>query len=259
MRHKRTLGPRLFCVAVMLVALMLVAWRQAAPPNRARAFPAGAIVIGVDGSYQPFALDDGETLRGLDIDLAQALAAEIGLPAHFRNIGFYGLYDALISGEVDLLIAALRVDPARMDDVRYSQPYFDNGLLLVTALNAPIPTDADLQGKGVAYEYASSADSQSRAWQEAGRQIERRPYEMPAYALDALRLGQADAALVDAISYRLYQSEHSDWLSAARYISHEPYAIAIRQDRREAWKLVEGALSALKEGGELATIIDKWL
>ena len=60
-------------------------------------------------------------MKGLDIELGEAIAAEIGLPVRFVNIGFYGLYDALRTGEVDLLIAALLVDPARTEDVRYSR------------------------------------------------------------------------------------------------------------------------------------------
>jgi len=35
--------------------------------------------------------------------------------------------------------------------------------------------------------------------------------------------------------------------------------IALRIDRVDAWKLVDSALAALKESGELAKIIDRWL
>ena len=98
--------------------------------DRAEAFPRGEIVIGIDASYPPFAIDEGGTLTGLDIDVAEAIATEIGLPARFVNIGYYGLYDALISGKVDLLISALRVEPSRMADVLYTRHYFDNGLVL---------------------------------------------------------------------------------------------------------------------------------
>ncbi len=249
---------RALTLTLPLLVLAAGILRHYQPPDPAIAFAAGEIVIGVDGSFPPFAYDDGGELRGLDIDLGLALAREIGLPARFVSISFNGLYDALISGKVDLLISALRVEPARRDDARYTQAYYDNGLVLVSARGAPLDADA-LSGTRIAYEYASSADSQIRAWERDGARIEKLPYELPAYSLDALRFGQADGALTDATTFRLYKREQSEWQPEIRYVTHDPYAIALRRDRADAWKLVESAVSALKESGELAKIVAAWL
>ncbi len=253
--------PKLTSLVAALAGLLLfgIVLRHYWPPSRSLAFPRGTIIVGVDASYAPFALDDGESLQGLDVDLATAVAGEIGLPLRFANIGHYGLYDALISAEVDLLISALRIDPNRMEDVRYSLPYFDNGLVLVAPADSALPDANALTGKGIAFEFASSADSFIRAWQTQGIQLERLPYELPQYALDSLRLGRADAALVDATAYLLYQSEQENWESDHSYVSHVPLAIAVRADNVDAWKLVNGALSALKDKDELARILVKWL
>ncbi len=247
-----------YLATLVLLALLVALLRHYEPPNRDAAFPTSEIVIGVDGSFPPFALDDGGNLQGLDIELGQAIAAEIGLPARFVNIGFYGLYDSLISGEVHLLISALNVDRARMDDVRYTQPYFDNGLLLVSPSTAPLTHERDLAGARIAYEFASQADSHIRDWERNGLAIERLPYELPSYALDALRLGSADTALVDASALRLYANEWEAWKVEYQYLTHEPYAVAVRIDHIDAWKLVDGALSTLKDKGELARIVAKW-
>lgn len=245
-------------VTLPLVFLVVAVARHYQPPNAALAFPRGEIVIGVDGSFPPFAYDDGGVLRGLDIDLGEALAREIGRPARFVSISFNGLYDSLITGKVDLLISALRVEPARHDDVRYTQPYYDNGLVLVSEAGATLDPD-ELTGKRIAYEYASSADSQMRAWAREGARIEKLAYELPAHTLDALRYGQADGALTDATTFRLYARARAEWRTDTEFVTHEPYAVAVRLDRADAWKLVESALSALKEGGELARILERWL
>ncbi len=245
-------------VILPLALLVAAVIQHYQPPDPAVAFPGGEIAIGVDGSFPPFASDDGGKLRGFDIDLGLALAREIGAPARFLSISYHGLYDSLISGQVDLLISALRIEPARRDDVRYSQPYYDNGLLLASGPGAALDAEA-LDGQRIAYEYASSADSQIRAWERAGAQIEKLPYELPVHALDALRYGQADGALTDATAFRLYARTQGAWRPGAAYVTHDPYAIAVRRDRAEAWKLVERALSALKDSGELARIIAEWL
>jgi len=252
-------GLALLALALAAVTAILVLIPQATPPDAKAAFPTGEIVVGVDASFPPFALDNGATVAGLDIDLASAIARELDLPVRFLNISFYALHDALISGQVDLLISALRVDPARMDDLRYTQSYFDNGLVLVTAAaNSKAEIDA-LANARIAYEYASSAESLLRDREDDGTSLAPLPYEMPQHALDALRLGIADAAIVDATTLRLYQRGREDWTASYSYLTSDPYAIALRIDRAEAWKLVEGALAALKESGELVTIIKRWL
>lgn len=248
--------PMAAALAVVVVAVLIPRERT---PSVSSAFPAGEIVVGVDASFPPFALDDGDTVRGLDIALAHAIAAELNLPARFLNIGFYALHDALKSGQVDILVSALRIDPARMDDVRYTRSYFDNGLVLVTATDDPVSEISSLAKARIAYEYASSAEGQVRVWEEDGRLITRLPYELPQYALDALRLGQADAALVDATTLRLYLGAQREWTARYEHLTHEPYAVALRIDRADAWKLVDAALETLIESGELARIIGKWL
>ena len=244
-------------LVALVIALFLLA-QASAPPDPARAFPGGEIVFGVDASYPPFAWHEGDALTGLDIELARAIAGEIGLPPRFETLSYYGLYDALISGKVDVLISALSVDTARMNDVRYTQRYFDNGLVLVVDESAEAELDA-LAGGGIAFEYASSADSLVRAWLRDGRRLERLPYEWPDYALDALRLAQADAALVDATTYLLYRRRQGDWRSKYAYVTQDHYALALRRDRHDSWKLVDGALTALNARGELDTILARWL
>lgn len=244
--------------AMVAVVMLAAVWRHYQPPDRELAFPAGEIVIGVDGSFPPFAFDDAGMLTGLDIELGKTIAAEIGLPVRFANISYYGLYDALISGEVDLLIAALRVDPARTDDVRYTKPYFDNGLVLVTESFQGQLNVYALSGAALAYEYASGADGQVRLWETEGHKFARKPYELPSYALDAVRLVQADAALVDATTLHLYTKQYAEWEYRREFVTREPYAIALRIDRGDARKLVDRALAALKERGELARIVRNW-
>ena len=259
LRRGMVLSLALSLAVLIGLALTSLLLRPAAPPDPRTAFPAGEIIVGVDASFPPFALDDGGFMQGLDIDLVQAIADELELPIRLVNIGFYGLHDALYSGQVDILISALRVDPARMDDLRYTRAYFDNGLVLVQSLGAAAVVMESPAEARIAYEYASSADSQIRLWEAESRQIHKLPYELPQYALDALRLELAEAAIVDATTLRLYLRERSDWNASADYLTRDPYAIAVRIDRAEAWKLVDAALAALIESGEVARIIDKWL
>ncbi len=77
----------------------------------------GQLKIGLDPSFPPFEATDGTTIYGIDVDLANALTDELGLQPTFIHFGYDGLYDALLSKKVDVLISALVIFPERSQDL----------------------------------------------------------------------------------------------------------------------------------------------
>lgn len=220
-------------------------------------FPSGEIVVAVDASYPPFAVATEDDLFGLDIDVSREIGRRIGLPVRFINMGYDGLYDSLKTGQTDIIVSALLMDGLRLGDVRYTRFYFDAGLILVS--DNGINRMADLPARSLAFEFGSSADTEVRMWARRIGEFERLPYELPVYALDAVRSGQADAALVDAITGRLYLREHPEWKPTYRYIDHAPFAVAVRIDRKFVLKLVNQALQDMVDDGTLSEIVSRWL
>lgn len=241
--------------------LFLIRWNSVerpGPPVR-ELFPYGEMRVGMDASNPPFAVATADDLFGMEIDLGRALAEEIGVSVRFINMGYDGLYDSIRADQVDMVISTLTIDPLRTNDVRYTQPYFDAGLVLVSPSHNPITAMSELSNHALAYEFGSDADSAARLWLRRIQPFETRPYELPQYALDAVRLGDADAALVDATSARLYLRDHRDWLVQMNYVTSIPYAIALRINRWNTWERVSLALQALSDNGTLDNILKKWL
>ncbi len=242
-------------------ALFAIRWdaiERPGPPLK-ELFPYGEMRIGVDANYPPFAVATANDLFGLDIDLGKALGERLSVPVRFVNMGYDGLYDAVKTDQVDLLISELLIDPSRTGDVLYTIPYFNAGLMLVTDGNAPIATMNALSGHSLAYEFGSEADQTAHTWLRRIPPFATQPYELPQYALDAVRTGSSDAALVDAVSARLYLRQHSNWQANTAYVTDILYAIAVRIDRGKTWEAVNVALQSLLDDGTLTAIIDRWL
>jgi polar amino acid transport system substrate-binding protein len=246
-----------WALASTLFVLRWNAVERPGPPLK-EVFPYGELRIGVDASYPPFAVATNDDLFGLDIDLGSALAERIGIPVRFVNMGFDGLYDSLRADQVDLVISALHVDPARLGDVRYTTSYFNAGLVLVSS-SPTLEAMRDMSGYALAYEFGSDADIEAERWLRRIQPFATRPYETPVYALDAVRLGAADAALTDRVSARLYLRQHPEWKAHYTTITDDWYAIASRLDKWTLWESVEVALQSLIQDGTLDAIIRRWL
>ncbi len=259
-QRQRRLHAIISALGVVALVLALALIRRATEPAPAAPrslFPYGELRIGVDASNPPFAVATADDLWGLEIDLARELAKRIDLPLRFVNLGFDGLYDALKTDQVDALIAGVQIDLTRLNDVHYSQPYFNAGLVLVSARG--VADMRELPGHSLAYEFGSEADSEARRWLRRVLPFETRPYELPEYARDVARLGDADAALVDATSARLYLRDHPDWHADLNQVTDAPYAIATQSRRPEISVAINDALQAIIDDGTLDAIVAKWL
>ena len=246
-------------VIILIVGSVFVWYRRDSDPNRLTpAFPTDEVRIAVDASFAPFAtIDENGQYVGLDIALGQAISDEVGLPVRFVNMSVDSLYDAVEGHQVDMVISAIQADFWRMDRVFYSRPYFDAGLVLVSAIG--VDSMRDLPDKRLAYEFGSAAEAETRLWTRRIQAFEMLPYQLPVYALDAVRLGQAEAALVDAVTARLYLRAHPEWQAEFEYVTHEHYVIAVSIERPNTSDVLDEVLERLFDAGVIDELIDEWL
>ena len=219
----------------------------------------GVLRVGLDPTYPPFEVDEGGGLRGLDVDLAEALAAELGLTVAYTYLGYDGLYDGLGTGQVDVLLSALAIQPERTRDFSYSDPYFNAGQMLL-ASDPAILSIADLDGRSMAVELGSEGHVQAIEWSRRLTSLQIDQFNTPEEALLAAEEGRTAAVLIDAISSGLYLLGHESQLSyRGDPIVNEPYALVVRADDELLLEKLNEALARLQASGELERIISSHL
>lgn len=224
----------------------------------------GTLRIGIDPTFPPFALDDGNSLAGIDVDIGHALAAELGLEADFVYFGYDGLYDALTTRQVDVLISALVIAPERTKDIAYTYTYFDAGLILIRSSDDDAVTGMEsLDGSTVAVELGALGHVEALEWQRRMKGLTIQPFSDAGEAIAAVAKGDARVALVESVSGYLYLRQQSEATSdldiVPVVISSEPYAMAVRIDDRVLLAELNNALERLSNNGKLAGIIDRYL
>ncbi len=245
--------------AALLIVLML-AWlilRGEKDESLERVLETGVLRVAIEGDNPPFGLLANDAMSGLDVDLARALAEELGVEVQFVIMGYDSLYDALDVWLVDAVLSALWVDPDRSGDVLYTRPYFNAGQVMVVRQGSDLKGVADLDGRTVAVEFGGEGDVWARREQRRRASLAVARYDAPVAALDALARGEADAAIVDAISARVYPN--ADALAVVETVTDEWYAAAVRQEGAALWRALDAALGGLIDDGRLEAIISRWL
>jgi len=255
------------------VALGLLARGRGDDGTLERVQATGELRVGLDASFPPLeSLDAEGNVVGFDADLADAIAKTLDAEAVFVNVGFDGLYDALLAGRVDMVISGLPYDPRRAQDVNYSRPYFNAGQVLVARVDdtaftpgsagTPMPAEgipmSALSGRVVAVEWGSLADMEARRLKETAEGMETLPQPTARDALNALVADEADAAIADAVSVYQFIGEDSGEVRIVETLTDEPYVIAARVKSRRLAEAIDESLAELRESGALDQLVERW-
>lgn len=83
----------------------------------------GALKIGLEGTYPPFNYqDESGKLTGFEVELAQALAKELGVKAEFQPTKWDGILAALESRRLDVAINQVTISEERKKKYDFTTP-----------------------------------------------------------------------------------------------------------------------------------------
>jgi polar amino acid transport system substrate-binding protein len=251
---------RLFVLlACLVIAVVLGSGCRQVDESLLRIQESGRIRIGLDPTFPPFESADGQPLEGFDVELAEALASRLNVEPEFVYFGYDGLYDALATKQVDVLISALVIQPERTRDFAYSDPYFDAGQVLVVPAESPLETAADLRGRILAVELGAEGHVAALEWNQAGAGIDIMPANTAEEAIRAVAGNEVDAALVDNISGSLMVAEGPALQVAGQPITSEPFSMVVRIEDEALLESLNNALRELAADGRLDQIRRRWL
>ncbi len=97
----------------------------------------GELVVGTSGSMPPFNMTtkDGDII-GLEIDLANDMAAGMGVKLRLETMLFAELLPALEAGKVDMILSGMTITSERNLKVAFVGPYFVTGKAFLTKIKS---------------------------------------------------------------------------------------------------------------------------
>ncbi len=116
---------------------------------------AGRIVVGTSADYPPYEfhlLPELESeMVGIDIDIAEAIAADLNVKLEIKDIVFSKLFDELAAGHIDMALAGLSPTENRKLIADFSIPYYQaiQNMLIRAGDKDKIRLLDDLRGKVV--------------------------------------------------------------------------------------------------------------
>ncbi|MDR2097982.1 MAG: amino acid ABC transporter substrate-binding protein [Spirochaetaceae bacterium] len=250
-------------VSGLILALAVSAFANGKKENAANSLErikaAGELVIGIEGTYPPYTYHDAGTnkLIGYDVEVAEAVAAKLGVKPRFVESKWDSLVIGLDSGHWDAVINQVGVTKERKEKYDFSIAYtYTHGVVIVREDNDSIKSFEDLNGKSLAQTITSN-------WAQLGERYGAKIIGTDGFneSVQLVIDKRADATINDDVTFADYRKEHpeSPTKIVATSTDVTESAVAIAKNQKELLEAINKALTELSADGTLTRLSLKYL
>ena len=227
-----------------------------APAAEGRTF-----TVGFDAEFPPFGFiaDDG-SYDGFDLAAAKEICDRKGWTFVAQPINWDFKDAELSSGSIDCIWNGFTIE-GREDAYTWSPAYYDSSVVVVVRADSGIASLADLSGKSVITQAASSGLSALEGNPELtdtfGELLESADYNN---AFMELGMGTVDAVVADVgVAEYNMQNKSGDFVILDEPVSVETYGIGFLLGNDELMNTVWDTVLSIAADGTLASIADKYV
>ncbi len=215
----------------------------------------GKLIMATNAEFPPYEYYDGQDIVGIDAEIAQAIADEMGMELQIEDMAFDAIITAVTSGKADFGAAGMTVTEDRLKSVNFSDTYTQSAQVIIVKEDSPIATPDDLTGKKIGVQLGTTGDIYSEDIEDA--KIER--YNKGFEAVQSLLSDKIDAVIIDQEPAAVFVSQNEGLKLTDEEFTSEEYALAIAKDNTELLENINAALANLKKSGRLDEIKAKYI
>jgi polar amino acid transport system substrate-binding protein len=221
----------------------------------------GEIVFGVLGIDEPNSFVDPKTREfvGYEIDLATAVAKQLGVKPVFKQLAVAARIPELQQGHVDVLAASLTHNKERESQVDFALTHFVTGSKVLVKKSSGIKNVAELAGKKA---LTVKGGTQGPNLLKVVPTAEIVTFESTQQAFQALQQGKGTAYINDEVSlladFAKLGDKSKDYLILPQNLNVEPLAFGIKKGEAAVKTALDESLRGLEKSGEANKVFLKW-
>lgn len=253
----------LFLLTVFCALLSITACQS---PEKIEVPREKQLIIGLQSGYPPFEFFDfNGKIVGFDVDVAHAIAKEMGRELVIKDINFEDEIFNLQKGEIDLIVSGMNIIPSRIADITmipyYGETTSSLSLIFWDSVPEGIQSFEDI-GKYpnavVSVESGSIAENYIKKFPE----LHAKPFSGALAPFMDVKLKKSLANLVQN-EVAMFHKEHETGvlildvpLKPEDHI--QSFGIGIKKENNSLAQQVEKIIQNLKASGEMKRLENKW-
>ncbi len=219
------------------------------------------LVVGLDDSFPPMGFrNENNEIVGFDIDLAKAVAEELGMDVKFQPISWASKEQELSSGNIDCIWNGFAYNEERAATMTLSNPYIKGENYFILKNGTKVTSQEELKGMKIGVQ-TGSIQAQDLEKSEFGKSVEIIQYGDNLTAFMDLETEGIDALFCsNIIGNYLITSKNKDYetVPSENITISNGSVIAFKQGNIELKDKIQNALMELDKEGKLEEISEKW-
>ena len=240
---------------ILLAGTMMIS--MAACGGKEEGAKSEKLIVGTEAGFAPYEYMKGNEVVGIDMDIAKAIADEMGKELEIKNMDFDGALAAVQSGKVDFVAAGVSISPEREEAMDFSNEYVNSTEVIVVNKENSAGTPAgeelagsDLDGKVVAVQQGNIAD----IWvsnKDNCNPKEVKRYTKFAQAAEDLKNGKIDCIVMDKYPAEELVAANDTLTTLDGTLFQDKYAIAVKKGNKELLDEINKVIDKLVEEGKI--------
>ncbi len=251
---------KLFAICLSVLMLMSV-MTACAPAESGYTLESGKLIMSTNAEFPPYEMknDSGEYI-GIDVEIAQAIAAKLGLELEIDDMSFDAALLAVQQGKSDMVMSGVSITDDRKLVMDFSDSYATSTIVVIVKEGSDVTLDnmgekmIGAQRGTTGYIYASDTPENDGYGEDHVI-----AFETDAAAIEALKNGQIDCVIIDNAPAKEHVKANAGLTILEGEWVQEEYAIGLPKGNTELKDAINNALAELKEDGTLDAIVAKYI
>ncbi len=222
----------------------------------------GEMVVATEMQFPPFDMSDNGVYKGVDRDLIDAVAKELGVKVSYLDLPWTSVLPGLEAKKFDLVIAPVTITKERLKHYVFSVPIADaTAALMKRADDKSIAKPDDIAGKTVGGQKGTSQLAQLKEFAaKLPKPVEVKEYVDNNQSYADLAAGRIDASVNSLPNLAYAASQRSDAFAVVAPPFGAPtyFSWVARLDDQSLMDAVNAAIVKLDGDGTMAKIQKTW-
>ncbi|QZY56209.1 transporter substrate-binding domain-containing protein [Crassaminicella profunda] len=219
---------------------------------------AGKLVLGTAADYPPYEfhkeIDGKDTIVGFDIEIAKAMAKDLGVELEIKDMKFDGLLAALVADKIDIIIAGMVPTEERAKSVDFTKQYYqaEQSILIKAEDKDKLKSKEDFKGLKIGAQKSTVQEDIANSMEGA----EVKPLSKITDLVLELTNDKIDAVvLVNPVATAYAKSNPNLFVPEISFGTEEGVAAAINKGNEDLLEAANKTLDQLMSEGKIDEFI----
>ena len=220
----------------------------------------GVLSMATEATFPPYEYYDGDSIVGIDVEIAQAIADKLGLELQVTDIAFDSIIPGVQTGKYDIGLAGMTVTDERLEQVNFTDSYATGIQVVIVKEGGKVSSVDDLFAEGANNVVGTQTGTTGFIYCSDDYGDDNViGFDDGATAVQNLLAGKVDCVVIDNVPAQEYVKANAGLTILDTEYANEDYAIGIAKDNTALQEALNKALAELKADGTIQSIIDKYI